>query len=225
MQSVSIPDNNYCVYCHINKTNGKRYVGITCRDPETRWRNGTGYSYNGHFHASIKKYGWDGFEHIILHSGLSKKDACQYESDYIKRWNLRDGNFGYNLTNGGEGCRGRILSEETKAKISASHIGIGKSVPLSEEHKQKISEALRGKPHPHKIVKKRKPFTEEQKKHVSDAHKIPVIMYDRDGVPIKVFQSCREGAMYVGLKTAGDINKCCKGRRKTAGGYLWGYVA
>ena len=36
--------NTFTVYEHINRTNGKRYVGITERRPEDRW--GTdGYNY------------------------------------------------------------------------------------------------------------------------------------------------------------------------------------
>lgn len=214
---------NYCVYCHINKVNGKRYVGITCRIPEHRWQGGAGYSHNKHFQAAIQKYGWDSFDHIIMHSGLTHQEACEYEKQYIKQWNLRDTTFGYNLTDGGEGCTGRILSGETKAKISASHIGIGKSVPLSNEHKQKISEALTGVPHPH-IGGKRRPFTDAQKQRVSDAHKKPVAMYGTDGTLIRIFESATDGANFVGLKTYGDISKCCHGKRKTVGGYVWRYV-
>ena len=76
---------NYCVYCNINKVNGKRYVGITCRIPEQRWQGGAGYSRNKHFHAAIKKYGLDSFDHIIMHYWLTHQDACEYEKQYIKQ--------------------------------------------------------------------------------------------------------------------------------------------
>lgn len=34
----------YCVYCHTNKINGKRYIGRTCKDLKTRsGKNGIGY--------------------------------------------------------------------------------------------------------------------------------------------------------------------------------------
>lgn len=35
--------NNYKVYQHINKVNGKRYIGYTKLSPCNRWKNGNGY--------------------------------------------------------------------------------------------------------------------------------------------------------------------------------------
>lgn len=50
----------YCVYVHTNLTNGKRYVGITKRNPNDRWDNGNGYKSNQRFAEDIAKVrmGW-----------------------------------------------------------------------------------------------------------------------------------------------------------------------
>lgn len=217
--------NGYCVYCHTNKLNGKRYVGITCREPEERWQNGTRYSHNEHFYRAIQKYGWEGFFHEILHTGLTQEDACSFERQYIRDWNLRDDRFGYNLTDGGEGCPGRVLSVETRAKISAAHMGIGKGIPLSEEHRRKISESLTGVRH---IVPRRHPArgpaSEELRAILSAAHKKPVAMFTKDGAFVMSFPSSLEAAEYVGLKSNSDISKCCNGKRKSCGGYIWRYL-
>lgn len=45
----------YSVYCHTNKVNGKRYIGITKHKPEKRWANGYGYSNNRHFFSACMK--------------------------------------------------------------------------------------------------------------------------------------------------------------------------
>lgn len=74
----------YVVYCHTNKINGKRYIGITSRKPERRWRNGEGYYHNQHFYASIQKYGWHNFMHEILYSDLKKEDACDIEKQKLQ---------------------------------------------------------------------------------------------------------------------------------------------
>ena len=217
---------NYCVYCHTNKFNGKRYVGITCRPPEERWQNGTRYNHNEHFYRAIQKYGWDSFSHDILHTGLTHQEACEYEKMYIKDWNLRDESCGYNMTDGGEGCPGRIMSAESRAKLSASLAGVGKGRTLSDEHKRKISEALTGRPSPkRRPYPKRGPMSDELRAILSDAHqKKPVAMYSKEGEYIMSFPASKEAARYVGLKTNSDILKCCSGKRSSAGGYQWRYI-
>ena len=55
-------ENNYTVYMHKNKINGKVYVGITKQKPKNRWNYGNGYLNSGHFIKAIRKYGaenWD----------------------------------------------------------------------------------------------------------------------------------------------------------------------
>lgn len=114
-----VEDKKYCVYMHKNKTNGKVYIGITCQKPHNRWKEGRGYK-NTIFAKAIKKYGWDGFEHIILYDKISKEDATQKEIELIKKYNSKDINFGYNMTDGGEATFGFKHSEESIKKMSES---------------------------------------------------------------------------------------------------------
>ncbi|MBO5143016.1 MAG: GIY-YIG nuclease family protein [Clostridia bacterium] len=151
----------YSVYIHINKFNGKVYVGITCRKPEYRWNNGKGYYKKGQskMYNAIQKYGWENFEHKILFENLTKEEAEQKEIELIEQYKSYDDKFGYNITKGGN-CVGN-MTEETKRKISEAnkgkqgwnkgiHIGIGEENPFygkkhSEETKRKISEANKGR--------------------------------------------------------------------------------
>ena len=55
----------FYVYIH-TCPNGKKYVGITIRRPEYRWRKGNGYKSNKHFYSAIQKYGWDNIEHQVF---------------------------------------------------------------------------------------------------------------------------------------------------------------
>ena len=113
--------NNYIVYKHISPS-GKIYIGITSVKPEYRWNNGRGYIKNTYFTKAIEKYGWDNFIHEILYINLSKEEAERMEIKLISKYRSNEREFGYNISNGGE--------------------TIGKH---SEESKQKISEARKGK--------------------------------------------------------------------------------
>ena len=44
----------WVIYQHINKINGKRYIGQTSQSQERRWRNGEGYSDSPKFWNSIQ---------------------------------------------------------------------------------------------------------------------------------------------------------------------------
>lgn len=103
--------NNWIVYKHTNKSNGKVYIGISSKSAEERWRNGEGYYSQEYFYNAIKKYGWDGFEHEVLLQNLSEEEArakeieliAFYKSNY-RRWS--NPTYGYNATDGGEGLSG-----------------------------------------------------------------------------------------------------------------------
>lgn len=121
-------DRNYTVYVHIFP-NGKRYFGITSKDPEKRWQKGYGYKKGNSIivYSAIQKYGWDNIEHKILYNKLTKDEAQQIEIYLIKKYKTnccKYGNdYGYNMTDGGEGTKGKVLSEESKKKISEAHKG------------------------------------------------------------------------------------------------------
>lgn len=79
----------------------------------------------------------------IIEDNLSWSDASDRERYWIKHYGRRDLNKGtlVNLTDGGEGSLGVIVSEQTKQKMKESR----KFQKFSEETKQKISQSLKGK--------------------------------------------------------------------------------
>ena len=162
-------NNNYTVYMH-RTPSGKVYVGITSQDPEKRWRKGTHYEDNEHFCRAIKKYGWNNIDHLIIKTNLTSVEAAEMEKTLITQYKSNDSQFGYNKSNGGDGCIGFKLSDETKKKISESLRG--EKHPLygkhpSEETRKKMSEAKKGKPG-HRLGK---PLDEETKKKIRETLK------------------------------------------------------
>ena len=118
--------NNYKVYVHINKINGKKYYGITKQEVEKRWLNGYGYKRSKHFWDSICKYGWNNFEHIVIAKGLTEEEAKWLEIELIREHDTTNKNKGYNITKGGEGTNGYKHTEETRKKIGEASKGRNK---------------------------------------------------------------------------------------------------
>ncbi len=79
-----------------------------------------------------------GYTIEIVHEGLTWDMATLLEIKYIKDFGRRNINTGIliNMTDGGEGTTNRIVSEETRKKISLGHIG----KTHSKETKKKMSE-------------------------------------------------------------------------------------
>lgn len=234
--------NNWTVYLHRNRINNKMYVGITSRNPETRWQNGTAYKRNPHFNSAIQKYGWDSFDHIILHSCLSADEARQYETLYITQLNLCDKNYGYNMTLGGEGITGYTFTDEQKKRMSennkgernpcygrkgSSHPMFGKRGTNNPNYGRKATEEQRRNM---SIGRKGMKFSESHIQHMKDSAKrggahhgsVSVTMCSMNGEIIKHFTSVAEASEYSGANPS-NIVKCCKNKIKSSMGYVWKY--
>jgi len=80
---------------------------------------------------------------IFLKQNITDEEARKHEVYMIAVLGRKDLGTGIlrNMTDGGEGCAGRVLSDETKRKLSNAHKGRKKS----EEHKKALSKAHKGK--------------------------------------------------------------------------------
>lgn len=162
---MSDSSRKYIVYKHINKINGKVYIGQTCMKPEHRWRNGNGYINNSYFYNAIQKYGWDNFEHVIVAKNLTQSEANNIEERLIKECQSTDRNNGYNIMFGGDN---HSLSDETKeklSKIAKERMGSYTQEEL-ENIGRKISVALSGENNGFYGKK----HTEETKQKMRDNH-------------------------------------------------------
>lgn len=141
--------------------NTKVYIGITSQQPEKRWKNGEGYKRHPYFYNAIKEFGWENFEHKILFTGLTEQEAIKKEKALIKQYKANQHDFGYNLTNGGEGTKGHKISEKTKKLLRLAHLGKKASL----ETKLKLSKAHKGKPGKKKTLQQRKKLSKAKIKY------------------------------------------------------------
>ena len=220
-------ENHFIVYMHENKLNHKKYIGITGKKAEQRWQKGKNYRTCTAFNRAIQKYGWDGFEHIILFTGQTEEEACQKEIELIAEYKTQDPDYGYNIAAGGGGTTGMHHTEEMKSMMSERFKGpnnpnYGKPLPSwhvellrnihlgskhTEEHKKKIGDSLRGRHY----------GSEKQKQCVRDRCSHPVMR--EDGV---IFPTVKEAAACVGV-TYTAISNAIR-RNNKCGGYHWEYV-
>ena len=91
----------YYIYKHVNKKNGKIYIGQT-KNPKERWnRQGENYKGCTYFYSAIQKYGWNNFEHIIIEENISANEVDKKEEYYINLYDSRNPEKGYNIAKGG----------------------------------------------------------------------------------------------------------------------------
>lgn len=235
--------NEYCVYKHTSPS-GKVYIGITKQTPESRWKNGRAYSHQRYLFNAIEKYGWDNFKHEVLFSGLTREEASAKEIELIAKYKSNQRAFGYNIEGGGV-CD-ILVSDESRRRMRESHLG----KKLSEKHRRRISEGGRG--HCVSEATRRKlresnigkTMSAESKAKMSQSHRglkpseetvakwrtsnqslmTPVEQVDIEtNSLIARFDSTMEAYRNTGVNSS-TIVKCCRGKRKTAGGFGWRYV-
>ena len=209
---------------------------MTSREPKKRWDSGWGYQRHPKMWKDIQNSDWNAdWEHSIIRQFEDKQEALKYEAFMIAM--LGTVRNGYNTSSYGGTSYKR--TDETKKKLSESHIGkhhseeskkkisealSGEKNPnfgkhLLEEHKNKISEAMSGEKNPNFG----KHHSEESKKKISESKGVNgIIQYSKDGKFIAEYPSIMEAERQTGCNNS-HIGSCCKGERKSAGGFIWKY--
>ena len=243
-------EKKFCVYKHTTP-NGKVYIGITCQEPEQRWKNGKGYDIRSYFRKAIDKYGWDHITHEILASGLYENEASLAEEFYINMFCSTDRDRGYNLKSGG--YVGGRYTDAVKEKLSQKNKEYWETHPekrkefsdrmmgkkKSVEARKKMSISKTGKPFAHSAEHNRnigvgiKAFyqthEEKRKEHgkrivaYSLAKRQAVVQLTDNGDFVAIYESGKAAMRATGIKD-GNINRCCRGKSQHAGGYKWQFA-
>ena len=206
-------DNKWSVYKH-TCPNGKVYIGATSKLPRVRWNYGYGYR-NSAFYSAISEYGWNNILHEIVASGLTREQAYEMEEKLIAEYDATNPEKGYNLATG-RGSTGVVISEETRQRLVASHLG--KKTPRTPEWNRRIGEGNLGRKNPHAGVLR----SESCRAKIAKAHSKKVRQYDLELNFIREYDSLRAAEKETNIKNQ-NISACCLSKAKTAGGYIWKY--
>ena len=178
-------ENNFYVYMYLREDGTPYYVG--------KGRGRRAYSKARQIPAPKEKS-----RIVFSKQNLTEEEAFQHEIELISLYGRKDNGTGIlrNLTDGGDGVSGYIMTEETKRKMSESLKGktpseetkrklseAGKCRTHSEETRKKLSEGMKGntwnigRTHSEEAKKKMselakgKIHTEETKRKISKARK------------------------------------------------------
>jgi group I intron endonuclease len=237
------------IYLITNNINQKSYVGLTTKDVNLRFsehiRESLGKCKYA-IHKAIRKHGKENFTLKILEQCLTLEELRLAEQKWISELGTFINRNGYNMTFGGDGALGRIVSEEQKRKSSEAR----KGVIFSDEHKKNIGISKLGpknpmfgkhlsKEHRKKIGAKTKgrKFSEERCKNISNSLKGKKQTYSQKterqieqidlltGQLIQIHQSINSAARSISDKaSASNILYVCLGKRNYAYGFKWRFI-
>lgn len=170
-------DNNFYVYCILNKINGKVYIGKT-NNIKRRFKkhilaaNGDKWERQCAVHHALHKYGINNFTFSIIQQFINETDCFESEKYWIKYFNSNVKQFGYNLTEGGEGASGMRHSDEARQKMREKATGRKHGPETIEKLKQRPQSLPGTKPanlEELQLLNIGRVHTEEARKNMSEA--------------------------------------------------------
>lgn len=124
--------------------------------------------------------------------------------------------WGFSLTNikaGGEDNHVPIPEKELIRRRAQKIIGVARD----EKTKEAISKSLTG-------ITRSEETKDKVKRSIIAKQGRPVLQFSREGKFIKEWEAGSVAAKALGLDKA-NLNACCKGRKKTCGGFIWKYAS
>jgi hypothetical protein len=116
------------------------------------------------------------------------------------------------------------ISKDRMGKTFVDRFGEDEAMRVVE----KIRKGNVGKPklpqtiHKLRVANLGKILTDEHKKKIANSLKTPIVQFSLDGVMLNEYSSIKEASSLLGIGS-GHICRCCKNKRKSAGGYVWKY--
>ena len=141
------------IYCFTNNANGKKYVGQSINNDDSRYNlhksnhlNPNSSEYDSYLHRAMRKYGWDSFSYEILAKDIDDYSILNMlEVYYIDKYSSLRPN-GYNIEPGGNNCPKPKTEEQrynmmwTQAKLTEAEVMELRQAYANKESPKKIYE-------------------------------------------------------------------------------------
>ncbi len=196
----------------ITSPNGKVYIGQSI-DIANRIKKYTNLNCKKQIllYSSLKKYGVANHVFEIIEmcdiSELNKKERF-YQDEYMSYSN------GLNCRITRSNDKSGHISNDAKRKIS----DFNKGKIISEEVRLKMSKSKIGK----QSHRKGKKLSEYTKAKMAASQMKSILQFTLDGILIAKFDSALTASTTLNL-IATHIRACCRGKRKSTGGFKWTY--
>lgn len=209
------------IYKITNQINGKSYIGKTLKTVADRWKDHISESQRVRqehrpLYSAIKKYGIENFviEEIESCSDLELSDRERYWIEYFGTFK-----YGYNATIGGDGRP--YLDYDVLVETYKQVQNLAKTAELCHCDAKHLSSILKARNVP--ILSHEEVMKQQYSKVINQ--------YTLQGDYIQTFASSQLAARSVRPASnniygvAGHITDVCRGKRKTAYGFLWKFAS
>lgn len=199
------------IYKIVNQINNKVYIGKTLESIEARWRQhiknaSKAEESNRPLYRAMNKYGIENFtiEPIEECNYAIVNEREQYWIKYFQSYIGFKPSFGYNATLGGDGCQ--YIDYNNVINIYLQNHNMTETGKILGIRRDTVSKILK----------------DNKIKIISQTASKSVSQYDLQGNFIQQFESLSAAARSLNVAST-HIAEVCKGKRKTAYGYIWKY--
>jgi len=209
------------IYCIVNRTNNKRYVGSSI-DVKNRFRQHrhclkNNKHCNKHLQASWNKYGESNFS-FRIHSVLENSDNIIEDENYwINHYDCINNGYNQRLdahTNIGvkrsdkfkEDCRKRMLGHKQSSEQIAKRV---ETMRLKKESGEYSHGGWK--------------LTDEQLRMRKEKGRTKIYQYTLEDELVRVYSAINKACNNTEFKSSG-ISNCARGHRKTYKGFKWTYT-
>ncbi len=218
---MKMENKNYIIYKAQNTVTGECYIGATTKSIDERKQDHLQKANSGQgqkFHDAISTMGVNNFKWEQLDTASNPNELAEKETKYIYDFKTRE--EGYNSDCGG-GFQKLVHQYNENGILIETYNSLSEIKEKLGIDKQRISSACLnstmydGSFWSYRLLEKIIPKPDLRIKAVNQ--------YSLNQEFIETFKSASEASRLSGISKS-CITKCCRGERKTSGGFIWNYL-